>query len=180
MRKSFIISGAGGQGVLSMGSALATIIMLNDYFVSLSSSYGAEMRGGAVNCEINMSDCEILSLKNDKVDYTVALNQSSFDKFVSKVKEGGVVIANSTLIKINETRKDIKYISVPLSQEAIKLGNIKFTNSIALGVLLNVLGGFNYDKIKPIFEKLLKNKPNLIQKNLEALKLGLNYILDKE
>lgn len=180
MYKSFIISGSGGQGVISMGNALASIIMLNDFFVSLCSSYGAEMRGGAVNCEINMSDSEILSVRNDKVDYVVALNQTSFDKFISKVKENGTIIVNSSLAKVNKIRDDIKYISAPLTQEAINLGNIKITNSIALGVLLKVLGGFSYDNIKPVFEKLLKNKQNMIQKNLEALKLGLDYVLDKE
>ena len=180
MHKSFIISGSGGQGVLSMGHALTTIIMLNDLFVSLTSSYGAEMRGGAVNCEINMSDSEIYSIRNDKVDYVVALNQTSFDKFISKVKEGGTIIVNSTLTTINRLRDDIKYISAPLTQEAINLGNIKITNSVALGVLLKVLGGFSYEKVKPIFEKLLESKQHLIQKNLEALKLGLNYVLDKE
>ena len=59
MFKSFIISGSGGQGVISLGNVIATMIMLNDKFVSLCSSYGAEMRGGAVNCEINMSDKEL-------------------------------------------------------------------------------------------------------------------------
>ena len=180
MRKSFIISGSGGQGVLSMGNALASIMMLNDLFVSLCSSYGAEMRGGAVNCEINMSDSEILSVRNEEVDYVVALNQASFDKFVSKVKENGTIIVNSSLAEINRIRDDIKYVFVPLTQEAIKLGNIKITNSLALGVLLKLLGGFSYENIKPIFEKLLENKKNMIEKNLEALQLGLNYVLDKE
>ena len=180
MHKSFILSGTGGQGILSMGNALASIILLNDLFVSLSSSYGAEMRGGAVNCEINMSDSEILSIRNDKVDYLVALNQASLDKFISKVKENGLVIINSSLAQINKLRDDIKYITYPFTQEAIKLGNIKFTNSIALGVLLKALGGFSYENIKPIFEKLLKNKPDLIQKNLDALKLGLDFVSDKE
>ena len=176
MHKSFIISGSGGQGVISMGNALASIIMLNDLFVSLSSSYGAEMRGGAVNCEINMSDKEILSIRNDKVDYLVALNQTSLDKFISKVKENGTIIINSSLAKINELRQDIKLITFPFTQEAIKLGNIKIANSIALGVLLKTIGNFTYENIKPIFEKLLKDKPNLIEKNLEALKIGLNYV----
>ena len=180
MHKSFIVSGSGGQGVLSMGHALTTIIMLNNLYVTLTSSYGAEMRGGAVNCEINMSDSEIYSIRNDKVDYVVALNQTSFDKFISKVKENGTIIVNSTLTKINKTRDDIKYISVPLTQEAINLGNIKIANSVALGVLLKVLGGFTYESVKPIFEKLLASKKHLIEKNLEALYLGLNYALDKE
>lgn len=180
MNKTFILSGSGGQGVISMGYALASIIMHNNFFVSLSSSYGAEMRGGAVNCEINMSDSEILSLRNDLVDYVVALNQVSYDKFVLKVKENGTIIVNSSLAKINKIRNDIKYICAPMTQEALQLGNIKMTNSFALGILLQVANCFDYEDVKPIFEKLLKNKPHLIQNNLDALKLGLNYVVSEE
>ena len=94
MIKSFIISGSGGQGVLSIGSILANIFMLDDLFVTYCTCYGAEMRGGAVNCEINMSDKEINTLQNEKVDFVIALNQTSFDKFISKVKENGTMIVN--------------------------------------------------------------------------------------
>ena len=59
MIKNFLISGSGGQGVLSMGSALANIFMLNDLFVTFCPCYGAEMRGGSVNCEITISDNEL-------------------------------------------------------------------------------------------------------------------------
>lgn len=184
MLKSFIVSGSGGQGVISIGSILATIIMLNDMFVSLCSSYGAEMRGGAVNCEINMSDNELLCIQNEKVDYVIALNQTSFDKFISKVKENGTIIVNSSLAKINKTRKDIKYIFAPLTQEAVKLGNIKTANSIALGMLSKILGTFSLENVKSAYEKILKtkkdNRRDLIQKNIEAYLVGFNYTPAKE
>ena len=86
MNKSIIISGSGGQGVLSIGTILANIFMLNDLYVTLCSSYGAEMRGGAVNCQINVSDNEINEIQNNKVDYIIALNQTSLNKFISRVK----------------------------------------------------------------------------------------------
>ena len=82
MVKNFIISGSGGQGVISIGAILANIIMLSNKFVSFCPCYGAEMRGGAVNCEINMSDKELLCVQNQQVDFVVALNQTSFDKFI--------------------------------------------------------------------------------------------------
>ena len=139
MSKSFVISGSGGQGVLSIGTILANIFMFSGKFVSYCPCYGAEMRGGAVNCEINASDSELLCLQNNKVDIVIALNQISFDKFISKVKENGTIIVNSSLAKIEKTRQDIKYIFAPLTQEAIKLGNIKVTISIALGILSKLL-----------------------------------------
>ena len=175
MAKSFIISGSGGQGVISIGSILATIIMLEDFFVTLCSSYGAEMRGGAVNCEINMSENEIFDVQNDKVDYVVALNQTSFDKFVSKVKDNGTIIVNSSLAKINKTREDIKYIFAPISDMAHNLGNIKMTNSIALGILSKIIGNFPIENVKKAYESVLKNKKELIQKNIEAYQIGTKY-----
>ena len=180
MVKSFLISGSGGQGIISLGNILAYIFMMNDKFVSLCSSYGAEMRGGAVNCEVNMSDKELLCVQNDKVDYVIALNQTSFNKFISKVKENGTIIVNSSLAKIEKTRKDIKYVTAPLTEEALKLGNIKTANSIALGILSNIIGNLSIDNVKKTYEKLMKNKNELIQKNMEAYLVGLNYPLVKE
>lgn len=174
--KNYIISGSGGQGVLSIGTILANIFMLNDKFVSFCSSYGAEMRGGAVNCEVNASDNELLCLQNDKADYVIALNQTSFDKFISKVKENGTIIVNSSLAKINKTRQDIKYIFAPLTKEAKELNNIKVANSIALGILSKITGEFNIEYVKKAYEKILKNKTELIEKNIEAYLLGFNYI----
>ena len=176
MVKNFIISGSGGQGILSIGSILANIFMLSGKFVSYCPCYGAEMRGGAVNCEINMSDYELYSLQNSKVDFVVALNQTSFNKFISKVKKNGTIIVNSSMAKIEKTRDDIKYIFAPLTQEALKLGNIKVANSIALGILSKILGNLPLDAVKNAYKKILKDKTELITKNLEAYMLGLNYI----
>ncbi len=174
MIKNFIISGSGGQGVLSIGSILANIFMLDDLFVTYCTCYGAEMRGGAVNCEINMSDKEINTLQNEKVDFVIALNQASFDKFISKVKENGTMIVNSSLAKIVKPRDDIKYIFIPFSEEATKLGDIRMTNSIALGVLSKILGNFKLENVKKGYEKVLSSKTELIQKNIDAYLLGHN------
>ena len=175
MNKSFLISGSGGQGIISIGAILSSIIMFEDLFVTLCSSYGAEMRGGAVNCEINMSDKEILNVRNDRFDFLVALNQTSFDKFISKVKENGTIIVNSSLAKINKTREDIKYIFAPISEMAHNLGNIKMANSIALGILSKLIGNFPLENVKKAYETVLKGKKELIQKNIEAYLLGLKY-----
>lgn len=59
MEKNFIIAGFGGQGVLLAGEVLANAFMFADKHVTWYPSYGAEMRGGTVNCEIVMGDEEV-------------------------------------------------------------------------------------------------------------------------
>ena len=56
------------------------------------------MRGGTVNCEIVVSDMEVSSVHKKEYDYALVLNQQSFDKFVTRVKSGGTIVANSTLV----------------------------------------------------------------------------------
>ena len=110
MEKNFIIAGFGGQGVLLAGEVLANAFMLADKNVTWYPSYGAEMRGGTVNCEIVMSDDEVSEVNKADADFIVALNQASFDRFLPKIKKGGLMIANSTLVENSKTRDDIQYI----------------------------------------------------------------------
>jgi len=180
MNKSFLITGSGGQGILSIGAILASIFMLDDLYVTYTSSYGAEMRGGAVNCEITVSDKEINSLFNKKVDCLIALNQESFDKFNSRVKKEGTIIANSSLVDKKNIKEEVKNVFLPFSEKASLLGNIKMTNSIALGILANILGGFDIEKVKKAYQKVLSNKIELIEKNIEAYMLGFNCIQEEK
>ena len=109
MEKNFIIAGFGGQGVLFVGKVLANAFMLAGKNVTWYPCYGAEMRGGTVNCEIVVSDEEVSSVHKQEADCVVALNQLSFDRFLSKIKKGGMMILNSSLVKGDESRSDINY-----------------------------------------------------------------------
>lgn len=93
------------------------------------------MRGGTVNCEIVMSDEEVSSVNKSDADFVIALNQASFDRFLSKIKKGGWMIANSSLTKEVKSRSDINYVFAPITKLAENVGNIKMANILALGIL---------------------------------------------
>ena len=59
METNFIFAGFGGQGVLLAGTVLANAFMLEGKNVTWYPCYGAEMRGGTVNCEIVTSDEDV-------------------------------------------------------------------------------------------------------------------------
>ncbi len=179
MEKEFIIAGFGGQGVLLAGEVLANAFMIDGKNVTWYPSYGAEMRGGTVNCTVVMSDEDVSAVQKLKAEFIIVLNQASFDKFISWVKPNGIMIVNSSLVNVKKSREDIRYVSVPITQIAQeKLGNIKMSNILALGVLSKVSGLISLE----ILEKALHNvipahRANLIPKNLEALNLGYEYDL---
>ena len=170
MEKDIIIAGFGGQGVLLAGEVLANAFMLADKNVTWYPSYGAEMRGGTVNCEIVVSDFEVSSVHKQDTDYAIVLNQQSFDKFVKRVKKGGTIVANSTLVAETHPRDDIKYVFAPMTKLANDLGTSKVTNIVSLGVLASVCDVVTKEYLAKGVEKVLgAKKKDLLPLNLKAL-----------
>lgn len=176
MEKNFIVAGFGGQGVLLAGEVLANAFMLKDKNVTWYPSYGAEMRGGTVNCEIVMSDEEVSEVNKADTDYAIVLNQASFDKFLPKVKKGGWIIVNSTLAKEIKPREDINYLFAPITKLADDAGNVKMANILSLGLLAKVEKNIDIDNLHEALDRVLPaHRKNLLPLNLKALKIGYEY-----
>ena len=177
MEKNFIIAGFGGQGVLLAGTILANSFMLAGKNVTWYPCYGAEMRGGTVNCEIVVADSEVSSVHKKDADYALVLNQQSFDKFVERVKPNGTIVANSTLVKEFKTRSDISYIFVPMGDLANQLGTSRVTNMVALGALSSIVDVVDKNYLALGFEKVLgEKKKDLLPLNKKALELGFSAV----
>ncbi len=179
MEKNFIIAGFGGQGVLLAGEVLANAFMLDNKNVTWYPSYGAEMRGGTVNCEIVMNDSEdVSSVNKNETDFVIALNQASFDRFLPKVKKGGWMIAISTLVDKIQSRNDIHYFFAPMTKLADELGNVRMTNILSLGILANISSLTDADSLVKALENVIPpHRKNLLPMNINALKIGYEYDL---
>ena len=178
MEKNFILAGFGGQGILLAGTILANAFMLDDKNVTWYPCYGAEMRGGTVNCEVVVSDSEVSSVHKRECDYALVLNQQSFDRFVKNVRTGGTIIANSTLVSESKPRDDIHYVFAPMGKIANDLGTNKVTNVVSLGVLSSVVDIISGDALKLAIEKVLgEKKKDLLPLNMKALKAGAELII---
>lgn len=175
MEKSILIAGFGGQGILLAGEILATAFMLSGKKVTWFPCYGAEMRGGTVNCEIVASDEEVSSVNKKEADFIIALNQLSFEKFLPKLKRGGYIIANSSLVKELRSRIDVNYFFAPITTLANELGDVKITNVIALGLLAKISKITSIDALHEALDKVLpEHRKHLLPLNLSALEAGFN------
>ncbi|OFW58664.1 MAG: 2-oxoacid:ferredoxin oxidoreductase subunit gamma [Actinobacteria bacterium RBG_16_64_13] len=175
-----IFSGFGGQGVLSMGSTLATAAMLEGKYVTYLPAYGVEVRGGTANCTVVVSDEEIASPVASEPEYLVAMNQPSFARFQSILPAGGLLLANSSLVNTESARRDIEILAIPTSELAEKLGTIKVANMITLGALVRASSMISYDTMLENLKEILgEGKAKLIELNKQALGLGYNYAKDR-
>jgi len=176
MIERIIIAGAGGQGIMVLGRVLAEAAMKENKQVSWLPSYGAEVRGGTANCMVTISDEEIGSPYIDKADALIIMNQPSLKRFASRIKDRGLIVLNSSLAKSKpETKATV--LMFPFTDLALKLGNAKVANIVALGCFAAKSGMVKMDSITQVIEEMApKDKKELIAVNKNALSAGQELI----
>ena len=177
MKKEIIISGFGGQGVLSMGKILAYSGLMEDKEVTWMPAYGPEQRGGTANVTVIVSDERISSPILSKYDVAIVLNQPSLEKFEEKVKPGGILIYDGFGILNPPARTDIKVYCIDAMNKAAEMKNSKVFNMIVLGGLLKVCPIISMEGLnKALFKTLPERHRHLIALNMEAVEIGGSII----
>ena len=176
MTTQILIAGFGGQGVLFAGKFLAYKGMVEDLNISWLPSYGPEMRGGTANCSVVLSDMPVGSPIITAPDVLVAMNLPSLQKFVDSVVPGGKIFVDSTLILRKIARDDVQAFYVPATQIANEMGIPTLANMIILGKVLSEYPEIGMEHLEAAMGKVVSAKrANLIEQNLNAIKLGYEY-----
>ena len=177
MKKEIIISGFGGQGVLSMGKILAYSGLMDNKEVTWMPAYGPEQRGGTANVTVIVSDEKISSPILSKFDIAIVLNQPSLEKFEPKLKPGGILIYDSFGIINPPTRSDITVYRIDAMDKAAEMKNGKVFNMIVLGGLLKVAPVVSTAGVeKALFKTLPERHHGLIPLNMQAVEEGMKII----
>ena len=173
-----VIAGFGGQGIILVGKLLAQTAMKAGKEVTYMPSYGAEVRGGTANCMVVIANDPISSPVIDSPDTVIAMNKASLDKFAPKVKSGGLLIVNSSLVdKFPKLDDSIKVIRLPADKLAHELGSTKVANMVALGAYLQKRGLFGYETAADCLPDVLAQRYHItIPLNKNALQKGARFV----
>ncbi|MCM1364916.1 MAG: 2-oxoacid:acceptor oxidoreductase family protein [Faecalibacterium sp.] len=174
MKKSFIFSGSGGQGIMSAGISLAhAAIDMNKHSTYLP-EYGPEQRGGSAKCTVIISDDEIISPLPTRCDNLIVMNELAYKKYANAVKQGGILLINSSRIKSPIERNDVTVISAPVDDIAIELGTVKAANTVLLGILVGATGAVSKEiLVESLEDKFKAKKPEILALNINALEKGI-------
>jgi 2-oxoglutarate ferredoxin oxidoreductase subunit gamma len=176
MQTEILISGFGGQGILFAGQLLAYAAMDGRKEVTWIPSYGPEMRGGTANCTVIIADEDIGSPTVRNPQAVLAFNLPSLEKYEPLVVEGGVMIANASLVNRTVTRKDLKAVMLPANEIAESIGEKRLTNMVMIGALLGVLPVLSLESLqKALQEHLPSRHQRLLPLNYQALQTGYTY-----
>ena len=172
MERNLMVAGFGGQGVMTLGKFLAEATCEStDKNVTFFPSYGAEQRGGTANCYVVISDDDIGAPLGDQMDDLIVMNDPSLSKFLYKLVPGGTLYINSSIVKSEITRTDIKVVKAPVTELA--LDSAKVLNIIMLGVYVGYTQVVPEDVVWRTIEHKLGKKPALLPLNRQAFELGL-------
>ena len=176
--EEIIIAGFGGQGIMLTGKLLAQMAMKADKEVTYMPSYGAEVRGGTANCMVVIAENEIACPVVAKPDSLIVLNKASLKKFAPRLKKGGLLIMNSSLIDVDPELDDsIEVVSVPADKLAVELGSPRSANMVALGAYLQKRGYLTPDAAAQALPDVLASRYHkTLPVNIKALHKGGEYV----
>ncbi|BFN38107.1 2-oxoacid:acceptor oxidoreductase subunit alpha [Fidelibacter multiformis] len=177
------IAGSGGDGVISAGEILVNAASSDGLFVFMLKSFGAQIRGGESSVRVRMSS-EPVATQGDKLDILVVLSWKDYLKFQSEMLlEDHVVILSDSEDSFSEENIPIpadklkNWYKVPFNQLATNAAGTSLAKNIAmLGVISEL---FNLPKTaleKSVKKKFSSKRDDVIEKNLNALKAGRDYV----
>lgn len=175
MRHDVFIAGYGGQGVLLAGNLLSYAAIHEGKNVSFYPAYGVEKRGGFAMCTIVYADGDTGSPVVGHPAASVILDQLSFDKYASMVKQGGICIVNSSLVACEGVElPGVELLKVPMNQIALDLGDVRMVNMVACGAYVAKTAALSLQSLEEALKKALPERNHrLIPINIKAINAGV-------
>jgi 2-oxoglutarate ferredoxin oxidoreductase subunit gamma len=177
MYHDLIMAGFGGQGILMIGNVLAVAGIRQGYRATFFPSYGVEMRGGTANCTVTLADREIGSPVTSRPLGVIAMNEPSAVKFGPRVREGGFLVINSSLISDAVAGPHgVQVLRVPCNELAMGLGDVRVASMVALGAYVAASELVQMASIEQALPEVLPERAHkLIPLNLKAVATGSQH-----
>ena len=174
--KSFF-AGFGGQGIVSLGQIWVYFAMKENKNVTFFPFYGAEKRGGIARASVIVSDEEICSPLVVKPDSALVMNNDSLSLCEGILKENGLLLINSSLVRGEVLRKDIKIVRIEATGIAERVGNGLFANMVAMGAMAKLTGVLKLNKTEEILRGYFTpDKQSFIPMNVKAIEAGVQAV----
>ncbi|MBI2361273.1 MAG: 2-oxoacid:acceptor oxidoreductase subunit alpha [Deltaproteobacteria bacterium] len=133
------IGGAAGQGIATPGDILARIFVRRGLHLNAYNAYQSIIRGGHIFLTLRTSDQPVLSF-GDNIDILIPLNQDTMNRHLRLMKAGSAVLYNSDKIKPTTVAEGVQLCPFSVKELAPALKGDLVQNTIALGVVLRLIG----------------------------------------
>jgi 2-oxoglutarate/2-oxoacid ferredoxin oxidoreductase subunit alpha len=175
---SWKVGGQQGEGIESTGEIFAIALNRLGYYLYGYRHFSSRIKGGHTNNKIRVSTAQVRSVSDD-LDILVAFDQETIDVNYGELHSKGFIMADS---KFNPKKPDdtkANMYAVPFTEIATELGTSLMKNMVAIGATSAILD-LDIDVFKEVVQEIFGKKgEQVVAKNMEAIKLGYDYMKEK-
>ena len=186
MKKDIILSGVGGQGILTIATVIGMAALSEGLQLKQAEVHGMSQRGGDVQSHLRLSSEPIASdlIPEGMADMILSVEPLESLRYFNMLnKDSGWLITSINPYKNINNYPDIedvlaeiwklpRHITLDADQIAKELGSVKAANIVALGAASPFLE-LKYESLEKAIHNLFSKKGDkIIELNLNALSKG--------
>jgi indolepyruvate ferredoxin oxidoreductase beta subunit len=185
MKTDIILSGVGGQGILSIAAVIGEAALKDGLYMKQSEVHGMSQRGGDVQSNLRISDKPVASdlIPMGCADVIISLEPMESLRYLPYLKKDGWVVTNSRPFEnipgypdIEDVYREIRAIPhhVLLDVEGIarQAGSVRAANIVMLGAASDYIG-IDYHTLEEGIRSIFGRKGDeIVSMNLKALAAG--------
>lgn len=191
MKSDIILSGVGGQGILSIAAVVGMAALENNLYLKQAEVHGMSQRGGAVQSHLRISEKEIASdlIPHGKADLIISVEPMESLRYLPWLSESGWLVTNTTPFVNIPDYPDMKallteienmphHIAINADEIARQVKSPRSSNMVMLGAASPFLN-LPYESLEKGINKIFGRKGEKIVKlNIDALKAGRDYAIE--
>ena len=188
MKKDIILSGVGGQGILSIATIIGDAAVRAGLNLKQAEVHGMSQRGGEVESGLRLSDTEIFSdlVPLGTADIILSMEPMEALRYLPYLHEGGYVITSSSPFRNIGNYPEERVMSVlsfmnnavtiDIEEIAGKNAMPKSANVILLGAAAGYLGILSPEQLAESIRNVFAPKgERIVEMNLRAFETGREY-----
>lgn len=166
--------GFGGQGIILSGLMLGKAASIYDGAqATFTQSYGPEARGGECSASVIISGRRASYPFVETADMLVAMSQTAYDKYITQVKPGGLLIVDEDLVAPHDVPEGVTVRCVPATAIAERLGNKIVANVVMLGFFTAISGLVSRKAMKKVVAETVPKR--FLGLNIKAFSTGYDH-----
>lgn len=190
MKYDIILSGVGGQGILSIATVIGDAAVNAGLYLKQAEVHGMSQRGGEVESGLRLSDSVIYSdlLPSGSADMILSMEPMEALRYLPFLSENGCIVTSSAPFRNipDYPEEAVKAacdalpgtISIDIEAMAKEQNLPKSANMILLGAAAMHIGILSPEKLKESIARVFERKgAKVVEANLLAFDLGMSSCL---
>ncbi len=190
MKNDIILSGVGGQGILTIASVIGLAAVDNNLYLKQSEVHGMSQRGGDVQSHLRISDKQVFSdlIPYGTANLIISVEPMESLRYLPWLSKSGWLVTNSTpfinipdypdiAVILSEIKKINNHIIIDADAIAKDAGSARSGNMVILGAASPFID-MSFESMESAVKKLFERKgEEIVSVNLKALKAGREFVV---